>query len=134
MTDKRQIEGTVKDFIFQVESYLAYDADNDTFTKKELLSILVEVAKEQFGVELLTKQEKQKLLHAMYEQGKFDAIALLTNGSMQSKVESSMRDLLDKIDSYLAKGEDYCGSLGAGLLAAKMIIALYCKEHNLEVE
>ena len=43
---------TAKDFIFKVESYLGYNADNETFTKKELLLILVEVAKEQFGVEV----------------------------------------------------------------------------------
>ena len=43
---------TAKDFIFKVESYLGYNADNETFTKKELLLILAEVAKEQFGVEM----------------------------------------------------------------------------------
>ena len=42
----------VKDYIFKVESYLGYNADNETFTKKELLLILAEVAKEQFGVEM----------------------------------------------------------------------------------
>lgn len=41
-----------KDFIFKVESYLGYNADNETFTKKELLLILAEVAKEQYGVEV----------------------------------------------------------------------------------
>lgn len=43
---------TAKDFIFKVESYLGYNADNETFTKKELLLILAEVAKEQFGMEV----------------------------------------------------------------------------------
>lgn len=43
---------TAKDFIFKVESYLGYNADNETFTKKELLLILAEVAKEQYGVEV----------------------------------------------------------------------------------
>ena len=43
---------TAKDFIFKVESYLGYNDDNETFTKKELLLILAEVAKEQFGVEV----------------------------------------------------------------------------------
>ena len=43
---------TAKDFIFKVESYLGYNDDNDAFTKKELLLILAEVAKEQFGVEV----------------------------------------------------------------------------------
>lgn len=43
---------TVKKFIFKVESYLGYNADNETFTKKELLLILAEVAREQYGVEV----------------------------------------------------------------------------------
>lgn len=43
---------TAKEFIFKVESYLGYNADNETFTKKELLLILAEVAKEQYGVEV----------------------------------------------------------------------------------
>lgn len=43
---------TAKDFIFKVESYLGYNDDNETFTKKELLLILAEVAKEQYGVEV----------------------------------------------------------------------------------
>lgn len=43
---------TAKDFIFKVESYLGYNADNETFTKKELLLIIAEVAKEQYGVEV----------------------------------------------------------------------------------
>lgn len=45
-------KATAKDFIFKVESYLGYNADNETFTKKELLLILAEVAKEQYGVEV----------------------------------------------------------------------------------
>lgn len=54
-TDLQRINArkeTAKDFIFKVESYLGYNADNETFTKKELLLILAEVAKEQFGVEV----------------------------------------------------------------------------------
>ena len=47
-----QSQETAKDFIFKVESYLGYNDDNETFTKKELLLILAEVAKEQFGVEV----------------------------------------------------------------------------------
>ena len=43
---------TATDFIFKVESYLGYNDDNETFTKKELLLILAEVAKEQYGVEV----------------------------------------------------------------------------------
>lgn len=43
---------TAKEFIFKVESYLGYENDNETFTKKELLLILAEVAKEQYGVEV----------------------------------------------------------------------------------
>ena len=46
------LKETAKDFIFKVESYLGYNADNETFTKKELLLILAEVAREQFGVEV----------------------------------------------------------------------------------
>lgn len=49
---KQARKETAKDFIFKVESYLGYNADNETFTKKELLLILAEVAKEQFGVEV----------------------------------------------------------------------------------
>ena len=45
-------KATAKDFIFKVESYLGYNDDNETFTKKELLLILAEVAKEQYGVEV----------------------------------------------------------------------------------
>lgn len=47
-----QSQETAKDFLFKVESYLGYNADNETFTKKELLLILAEVAKEQYGVEV----------------------------------------------------------------------------------
>ena len=47
-----QSQDTAKDFIFKVESYLGYNDDNDAFTKKELLLILAEVAKEQYGVEM----------------------------------------------------------------------------------
>lgn len=43
---------TAKDFIFKVESYLGYEKDNETFTKKELLLILAEVAREQYDVEV----------------------------------------------------------------------------------
>lgn len=49
---KQERKATAKDFIFKVESYLGYNDDNETFTKKELLLILAEVAKEQFGVEV----------------------------------------------------------------------------------
>ena len=49
---ERARKETATDFIFKVESYLGYNADNETFTKKELLLILAEVAKEQFGVEV----------------------------------------------------------------------------------
>lgn len=49
---KQTRKATAKDFIFKVESYLGYNDDNETFTKKELLLILAEVAKEQYGVEV----------------------------------------------------------------------------------
>lgn len=129
MTDKQQIEDIA------MELYNNQDKI-DVTNPYEVAELIYNINYRKVPKDalVLTKQEKQKLLHDMYEQGKFDAIALLTNGSMQSKVESSMKDLLDKIDGYLAKGENYCGSLASGLLAAKMIIALYCKEHNLEIE
>lgn len=83
---------------------------------------------------ILSHSEIKKISDEMYEQGKFDAIMVATYGTTTTKIQNVIRDILKKIDSYLAKGEDYCGSLRAGLLAAKTIIALYCKEHNLEVE
>lgn len=129
MTDKQQIEDIA------MELYNNQDKI-DVTNPYEVAELIYNINYRKVPKDalVLTKQEKQNLLHDMYEQGKFDAIALLTNGSMQSKVESFMKDLLHKIDGYLAKGENYCGSLAAGLLAAKMIIALYCKEHNLEIE
>lgn len=129
MTDKQQIEDIAMELYNNQDKI---DVTNPYEVAELIYNINYRKVPEKAVV--LTPEEINKISDDMYEQGKFDAIALLTNGSMHSKVESSMKDLFHKIDGYLAKGDNYCGSLAAGLLAAKMIIALYCKEHNLEIE
>ena len=40
----------IKDFIFKLESYFAYDKDDDSFTKKDVLQIVKDIAVNDFNV------------------------------------------------------------------------------------
>ncbi len=44
-------DNEIKNFAFKIESYLAYDNDNDKFTKKEILELVKEILKEEYKIE-----------------------------------------------------------------------------------
>lgn len=49
--EDKNIEKELKQFTFEIESYLAYHNDEDTLTKKEILIILSEILKEKYNIE-----------------------------------------------------------------------------------
>ena len=48
---KKRIIKELKQFTFDIESYLAYHNDEDTLTKKEIFIMLSEILKEKYNIE-----------------------------------------------------------------------------------
>ena len=49
--EDKNIEKELKQFVFEIESYLAYHNDENTLTKNEILIMLSEILKENYNIE-----------------------------------------------------------------------------------